>query len=221
MSVEQKSENLKKNVQRATDTPPTEENKAPEGGAAAVLAQPTQEKSSIPLLFDLTQFDQGKLETAESLGIPIRAIADTMNGWAMSVEARFNILANAVRENPKATIDLMKNEAKKAQEEYLAKNPQERQAQQRQGGGGIGGLGELLEGLKALGVLGGGGGGGLGDQMAAKIMDRALDGFFEMSSYGIGMNKAILTKLSPAIADEVTASIMQRKTEKAPAAPSA
>jgi len=106
------------------------------------------------VLFNLADFDKGKIKDAEALGIPITKIANTMNAYAQSVEARFEIIAK----NLPTPTDI-KNAMDKA---ILDAQQRQREAYKKAiaEGGGQGGGGDVdfFKGVLKE-VMGGGGGG--------------------------------------------------------------
>ena len=134
----------KKNVQLATEKEAVDAVKTVEN----VAPKPSQDVDSNPVLFNLADFPEEKVALAEEIGIPLKRIINRMNSWSTSVEARIEILARGINENPEKTLQLLQREALKAREEY-ARSQGQAGPQQAQPGGG---LGEMLQYAKMLGI---------------------------------------------------------------------
>jgi hypothetical protein len=166
----------------------------------------TQKTSPETLLFDLSTFDQEKVKMAEELGIPLNAIADTMNAWSASVEKRFDILAAGVAKSPERTIQLLQEMNQRARAEY-EKTHQNQQQQQSTGEGGEIGLIKQLGGLL-------GSGGGEEDEFQKEFKKRMYDSAFSAMDSDRAMGKAIKDHVVASLAQNVAKKIAEEVVSK-------
>lgn len=186
------------------NVPSAKENEQKNGNSASsenVANEQAQEATSAPVLFDLSGFDAEKIEMAESLGIPIRKIAETMNAWSNSVEGRFRILAEAVSENPKQTIELLKKEASRAQEEYAKTHPAASPSGSAGGGGGD--LANLMQ-IATLFT-----GGNQSNAFSDKIMQAFLDQGIASMNMTAKIGQAVLETVTGKVARTAGAAVAE------------
>jgi uncharacterized protein YidB (DUF937 family) len=148
----------------------------------------------------LSKIDPKKVALAEEMGIPITELVK----WTESVEARFSIIMENLAQAPQKVVEALKAEAVKSQIEAADR--------MRQGGGqgGSGGLGGLAGGLGALMPLlqafgaSGGGSSSMQDKMMEMMFNKTIQGM-DLSN---ALTKAMIIKLAPSLADELTKTII-------------
>lgn len=198
------------NVPTVTEKQPAEE--AEKGSSASehiqtdVSTDHPQEIVAQSVLFDLSRFPKDKIALAESMGIPITEIANSLNAADSNkqmqidiLKEQITILANAISENPQKTIDLLKQAAQKEREAYVKANPQAGQGPQGQGG--------LAELMPLLGPLLGGGG---SNPMMEAFMTAAMQNAMESMSYGTAFMKSIFTRMAPEFANEIATKMLPK-----------
>jgi len=185
----------KKNVPLAT------EKKAENENDPVVVSQQPQNASVDDSLFNLDQIPKKQLETAEALGIPLTAIFTRMNLWSASVEARIQLLAENISQNPQKTIELLKQEAVKARETF---NSQQTQPTPTQAEAGQGDLSQLAGLAKVLGV-----GGSQEDPFSAAIKEGMIKNAVESMNSDAQMGRAIKEHVISSLAQKVAKSITE------------
>lgn len=190
------SKKKKKNVQRAEAKTPEEDSSL---AAAEDVSTEQAEASDVPAMpFDLTKLSPEKIALAEEMGIPLKQLF----AWAVSVERRFEIIAEDVAAAPQNVVNALKEEGRKAQKERIEQMQQGGQGQPQQGGG----HGDLR--FFASLLQGGGGGGGMDAEMMKLTKDMMGMNIQRMKndmSFTDAIKRAIVGK----IAGKATADIME------------
>jgi len=159
-TLTKKTEKNVQNVEKSTPKPKPDK---------VSTKKPTKKAIVKPVLFDISKFDQEKIDAAEAMGLPLRQLANTMNDYAQSVEVRFEILAKAIptNEDIEGAMGQALVKIRQKQIEEYRKAVAEGNVQQGQGRGG--GSREFLENMLARAVMGGGGGVSETDKMFIEL----------------------------------------------------
>lgn len=163
----------------------------------AIPEKPTEKVTVKPVLFDLSGFDEKKIEQAEALGIPVRAIAKRMNDFAEQTNIKFQVLANAIpnKEQVKGAMAEAIAEAQNRQREEYAKAVKDGKASQ---GGGMG-VGQILQLLSS---------GGGGDSEMASLTKEMMKVNIESIRADIGFSKAIKSALVAKITGKAVSDVL-------------